>query len=489
MSDRDVKIGIVTTADAAPIEKTEKSLDNLGEASARVTTKTTGTKKALISSEQSMSAMGAASSAASGNLTGVASAMGQLAPKLQGLSAALPYIGLATAAFAAWKKVIDTLAESSRKMRMDLMASVDDQLNNALERSTAAYARMRQEMDDTATARRALSTAEAEAAAARSRERLAEIEAERAKAKSELQPGDELGARRVDAKYDARVAAEQDSNSADQLAREKANLRAEQKLARDTERDVAERLRAKDEQMQAEQKRMGVLLSKSKAAIDRSDDSIISTAVKYYNPRSTYLEKRRERAIGEFAPSMKHSEGRLKDLAEELKILREKLVISQNQQQVMDKQSDTLRSQENQAVFDSTRGKITRKTTVAAIDADEKKARDAEAAAAAQARQDAQLAADRARIQAQRDKATAGRDPYDARVAREKADVSQAQSKLASTPRGRLGRVGAEHNFEKQIEELQAAIAARDAFAVSLTAVLAELRKKEEALANQIKRP
>ena len=97
-----IQIDIKSTADTAGLDKSAAALQGVDKAGA-------GTQKSLVNSSQGFSAASAAASAANGSVQGVAAALGQLAPKLQALNAALPVIGLLMAAYTAWKRAIDAL--------------------------------------------------------------------------------------------------------------------------------------------------------------------------------------------------------------------------------------------------------------------------------------------------------------------------------------------------------------------------------------------
>jgi hypothetical protein len=171
----DVKVIIKSDADISGIDKTKAALDGVTPASQR-------TAAAGQSAEASFRGVNAAAAASSGTISGVAQAMAALLPKFAAMQAALPVIGLATAAFASWKMVIDTLiaqhAALAKSMR-DIHAGNAEANVNSL---AQAYGRMTRELTNAADQADRMLTAERNMASAQKDRELANIGLAEAKA-------------------------------------------------------------------------------------------------------------------------------------------------------------------------------------------------------------------------------------------------------------------------------------------------------------------
>ena len=164
-----IQIDIKSTADTAGLDKSAAALQGVDKAGA-------GAKQSLVNSRQGFSAASAAASAANGSVQGVAAALGQLAPKLQALNAALPVIGLLMAAFTAWKKAIDALKESQQAQAAGLREITSGNIAAGIDTVAASYARLTQSIDEAKQAQDDMLAGERAMATARRDRELAEIE-------------------------------------------------------------------------------------------------------------------------------------------------------------------------------------------------------------------------------------------------------------------------------------------------------------------------
>lgn len=164
-----IQIDIKSTSDTAGLDKAGQSLDKIKPSGDKA-------KAALVNSTQGFSAASAAAGAASGNISGIAAALGQLAPKLQALNAALPVIGLLMAAFTAWKKVIDTLVESQASQAAGLRDITSGNIASGIDAVASSYDRLRQSIDEASQSQDDMLAGERAMAAARRDADLAQIE-------------------------------------------------------------------------------------------------------------------------------------------------------------------------------------------------------------------------------------------------------------------------------------------------------------------------
>ena len=211
----DLKIDIKSSADTAGLDKAAAALQGVDKAGA-------GAQKTLVNSSQGFSAASAAASAANGSVQGVAAALGQLAPKLQALNAALPVIGLLMAAFTAWKKVIDTVTESQRAQEAGLRAITSGNIAAGIDTVAASYDRLRQSIDEAKQAQDDMLAGERAMAAARRDRELAEIEL--GKQQALAGEADPLKRRAIEADAAARAAGVQSAFGAGDEARTAAAL-------------------------------------------------------------------------------------------------------------------------------------------------------------------------------------------------------------------------------------------------------------------------
>ena len=210
-----IQIDIKSTADTSGIDKSAAALQGVDKAGA-------GAGKSLVNSNQGFSAASAAAGAASGSVQGVAAALGQLAPKLQALNAALPVIGLLMAAFTAWKKVIDTLQESQEKQAAGLREITSGNISSGIDAVAASYARLTQSIDEAKQAQDDMLAGERAMATARRDRELAEIEL--GKQQALAGEADPLKRRAIEADAAARAAGVQSAFGAGDEARTAAAL-------------------------------------------------------------------------------------------------------------------------------------------------------------------------------------------------------------------------------------------------------------------------
>ena len=190
------------------------------------------------------------------------------------------------------------------------------------------------------------------------------------------------------------------------------------------------------------------------------------------------------KAASEFDSPIKDSSDRQTKLVEQLQTAQKTIEDTQQRLAVLELNMDAARMEENAVPLDAARERSIQMQAAGKLSFDQTAAR--KAADASAVREQAEAA--REQIRMQRETAQGKLSQYDAAVTRERGDVSAAERTAAQRPRGRLGHSGAQEALQQQLAELEAAMAARDSYNQQLLRVLADLKKREEALAEQMKR-
>lgn len=153
------------------------------------------------SAEKSFAAIDSARQVTEGGIMGLGQAVKNLAGQFPALTAALGPVGLALAAFSAWKKVIDDVKEAYSRMKESLRQIGLSNIDAQIKRTVEAYNDQCAAIDRVASARQRLADIEQAKDDASLRARLAELELAQAQEKAMLSPDDTIGARKVDLSY------------------------------------------------------------------------------------------------------------------------------------------------------------------------------------------------------------------------------------------------------------------------------------------------
>jgi hypothetical protein len=180
------------------------------------------------SSEKSFAAINAATNIATGGIMGVGSAVKNLVGQFPALTAAMGPIGLALAAFAAWKKVVDTVvaahAALETSLRMIKVGNIEAQIRSNAAAYDAYYTSIKRAADE----RQRLTDIEAAKDDAKLRSQIAGLELSHAQQKATLAPDDEIGARKLDLSFADQRAALEEAAAKRKAEREDANLKAQE---------------------------------------------------------------------------------------------------------------------------------------------------------------------------------------------------------------------------------------------------------------------
>lgn len=196
MSDVTIRVGTTGTAEA------QRELTRVGSAGQQA-------QKGAMSAQAGFAAAGASASAAGGSLQSMASALGQMLPKFNKLQAALPAVGLAMAAFAAWKKVVDELNAAHERLAAGVRDIQAGNLKGEIDMLARAYKMMSAEIAKAGSEQQAFIAQVDALASAQERQAAAELRIAKAAALKGAKSPEER--ERVEQAY--AVAAAQDSGS------------------------------------------------------------------------------------------------------------------------------------------------------------------------------------------------------------------------------------------------------------------------------------
>lgn len=216
------------------VDNVAKSANNVGRQAAAASNQ----------SEKAFGAINAAAQVTEGGVMGVGSAVRNLAGQFPKLAGALGPIGLAIAAFAAWKAAYDGIIAMNKEMKQGL----DDIKAGNFEASVRNLAKDYNELAD-AMGRAADETSRLVTirdALVSSQRQLDDAKSEQAKQKAlaRLDPEDDLGARRVETEYARQAAITAASRDQEDAARKSIDLKRE--ASREDEKAEAAEARKAD---------------------------------------------------------------------------------------------------------------------------------------------------------------------------------------------------------------------------------------------------
>jgi hypothetical protein len=225
----DIWIKIRSMFDSAGTKEAAASVAQVGAAgkSAEVGIKAGGA--AAVQAGTGFQAASAAAAAGSGSIQGVTSAMAQLLPKFAALQAALPVIGLAVAAFMAWKRVYDLLAESAEKAAASIRETQSDNFAAGAESMAESYGKLSAEIERAAAAQDTLLAHEQNLAAAAYERDKAALTLEKSKAMQNA--GSDEERKRIEANFAMRGADVDLAYSAGNVARQNEAFAAKESAA------------------------------------------------------------------------------------------------------------------------------------------------------------------------------------------------------------------------------------------------------------------
>lgn len=217
----DILLKIKAVFDSKPVEEATKKTEELGQSGSKA-------GKGGIDASKGFAAMGQTVAASSGSVGGLASALGNMAQQLPALSAAAGPIGLAIAAFMAWKKAIDSVIESRESLAKGLRDTAAGNVEAGVRSLIRYYNDLQKAIANAADEARLYADAEASKDDAQTKADLAALELDRSRRLASLAPGDTLGARAVDLDAAERRASIEDAAAKRRSDRELAALRAQE---------------------------------------------------------------------------------------------------------------------------------------------------------------------------------------------------------------------------------------------------------------------
>lgn len=226
MSDRKVTIAIETTANTAPLESATKSVDALSKKTEESAKSGDKAKEGGLNAAKGFAAMGQTAAASSGSVSGVAAALGGMAQQLPALAGAAGPIGLAIAAFLAWKSAIDAVIKAKEGLEAGLRDTAAGNSEAAIKSLSKAYENLQDAIANAADEAQRYADAESSKDDARTQADLAALELEKAQRTASLDPSDKFGGRRLDLDMAEKRAAIEDAAAQRRADRELANIRA-----------------------------------------------------------------------------------------------------------------------------------------------------------------------------------------------------------------------------------------------------------------------
>jgi hypothetical protein len=326
MSDVTIRVGTTGTAEA------QRELTRVGSAGQQA-------QKGAMSAQQGFSAASAAASAAGGNIQGLAAARGQMLPRFQALQAALPAVGLAMAAFAAWKKVIDELNESQERLAKGLRDTQADNFRGQIDMLARAYKMMTAEIAKAGSEQQAFIAQVDALASAQERQAAAELRIAKAVALKGAKSPEER--ERVEQAY--AVAAAQDSGS----------FAMRKSMAETAALDYAGEQAG--EQVAEKEARLEELMALMAQAIAKKDDLANQQAnAGGWTPKQQEDRRKQfEPDIQKQAATIKTLEGQISDLGSELEKARETAAEVARRQEVVAVEREAARAEGRAAVAEA----------------------------------------------------------------------------------------------------------------------------------------
>jgi len=233
----DILLKIKAVFDSKPVEEATKKTEELGQAG-------TNAGQVGINASKGFAAMGQAAAASSGSIGGLASALGNMAQQLPALAGAAGPIGLAIAAFMAWKKAIDSVIESRESLAKGLR---DTDLGNSAARVntlTESYDKLRESILKAAEEAQRFYDAENSKDDAQTGADLAALELEKAQRLGQISPEDQLGRRQAEAEFADRRAGIEDAAARRKAGRNIAAINAQASAAAQDKAAASEQMDA-----------------------------------------------------------------------------------------------------------------------------------------------------------------------------------------------------------------------------------------------------
>lgn len=231
MTGQDLTLRIKTTADTAAVAKTEKAVADLGKAAESTDKKTVAAGKGGIDAAKGFATLGQTAAASSGSIGGLASALGGMAQQLPALAGMAGPIGLAVAAFMAWKSAIDAVIDSQASLDKGLRDTAAGNVEAGVRSLIRYYNDLQKAIANAADEARMYADAEASKDDAQTKADLAALELDRSRRLASLAPGDTLGARAIDLDAAERRASIEDAAAKRRSDRELAALRAQESVS------------------------------------------------------------------------------------------------------------------------------------------------------------------------------------------------------------------------------------------------------------------
>lgn len=226
MSDRKVTIAVESTANTAPLDASAKSVGTLSEKSDESAKSGARAKEGGLNAAKGFAALGQTAAASSGSVGGLASALGNMAQQIPALAGSAGPIGLAIAAFMAWKSAVDAVRAAQDDLAKGLRDTAAGNSEAAIKSLSKAYEDLQEAIADAADEAQRYTDAESSKDDARTKADLAALELEKAQRKAALDPADTFGGRRLDLDMAEKRAAIEDAAAQRKADRELAALRA-----------------------------------------------------------------------------------------------------------------------------------------------------------------------------------------------------------------------------------------------------------------------
>lgn len=228
MSDRKIRIGIETTGDTKAVDDATKKVDNLSKKNEDSAKSSGKAAKGGIDASKGFATLGQTAAASSGSIGGLASALGGMAQQLPALAGMAGPIGMAIAAFMAWKSAIDAVIDSQESLAKGLRDTAAGNVEAGVRSLIRYYNDLQKAIANAADEARLYADAEASKDDAQTKADLAALELDRSRRLASLAPGDTLGARAVDLDAAERRAGIEDAAAKRRSDRELAALRAQE---------------------------------------------------------------------------------------------------------------------------------------------------------------------------------------------------------------------------------------------------------------------
>ena len=235
----DIWIKIRSLFEKQSVDDASKGVESLGKKMEE-----TGKKSEEIgqNTRKAFGAINAAKQVSEEGIVGLGHAIHNLAGQFPALESAIAPVGLSLAAFAAWKRVIDTVRESHERLEKNLRDTKFGNIEASIKSLERAYKNMTDSIDAALDSRKRLTDAEASRDDAQTAAALAKIDLDHAKAKLSLDPADTFAGRRLDLDTAQKKAAVSDAAALRKSDRELAALRDEAEAQQRAKDNAAEKI-------------------------------------------------------------------------------------------------------------------------------------------------------------------------------------------------------------------------------------------------------